>query len=163
EARAQGTVGRPHMAQLLVERGYASHLNDAFNRFLGTKGIAYTPRAKLQAASALELLAEEGATSIVAHPALLKASRDALAAELIRLQKHGLHGIEVHYSEHRPDVARAMASIADRLGLLHSGGSDFHGDVKPEVRMGWGRGDLHVDVSLLEAMERERLARGLWV
>jgi hypothetical protein len=161
--RAQGTVGRPHMAQLMVEKGFARDLDDAFDRYLGANGAAYVPRAKLEAESALELLEREGATSILAHPGLVRASRDALAAELVRLQKHGLRGMEVFYCEHDPARAQAMASLADRLGLLYSGGSDFHGEVKPEIQLGKGRGGLHVDASVLEALELDRIKRGLWI
>jgi len=162
-ALAKGTVGRPHIAQLLIARGWASSMDEAFARFLGTRGAAYAPRAKLSAEEGLTLLAQDGATAIVAHPGLLRVSRDELAAELIRLQPYGLRGIEVHYSEHRPDTARAMASIANRLGLLKSGGSDFHGDVKPEIKLGVGRGTLRVDASVLDDMLEDRARRGLWV
>lgn len=163
EALAKGTIGRPHIAQLLIARGWASTMDDAFARFLGARGAAYAPRTKLSAEEGLELLSQEGATAIVAHPGLLRVSRDELAAELIRLQPYGLRGMEVHYSEHRPDTVRSMATIAKRLGLLQSGGSDFHGDVKPAIKLGVGRGTLRVDLSVLEALQADRINRGLWI
>lgn len=160
---AGGTVGRPHMAQALMARGLVSSVNEAFEKYIGNNGAAYVPRTRLTPAQALELLRAEDATPILAHPYLLQLPLSKLEERLRELMDLGLEGMEVYYTEHPNDIRRAYRALADRLGLLVSGGSDFHGSVKPGIRLGRGKGDLNVDDELLEIMKTHRRERGQWV
>ncbi|MDD4732751.1 MAG: PHP domain-containing protein [Desulfovibrio sp.] len=163
KALAGGTVGRPHMAQVLLRKKLVGSITEAFAKYLGNDGAAYVPRTRLSPARALELLRAEGATPILAHPYLLGLTLSALEERLRELMALGLEGMEVYYTEHPNDIRRAYRGLADRLGLLVSGGSDFHGSVKPGIFLGRGKGDLHVDDELLEIMKEYRRERGQWV
>jgi len=160
-ARAQGTIGRPHFAQELVSLGVVSSVNEAFKVWLGDHGRAYIPKRKLKPKQALDILNNIGATSILAHPFALGLTFPK-AEELVReLQKMGLDGMEVYYSEHNEAATKGFKEMAEKLGLLLSGGSDFHGDVKPSISLGKGKGGLHVSDELLEKMKEDRRSKGL--
>lgn len=160
-ARAGGTVGRPHFAQELVHLGVVSSLNEAFKVWLGDYGRAYIPKRKLTPEKALGILNDIGATSILAHPFALGLNMQATEKLVRDLQVMGMDGMEVYYSEHSESETKAYKDMADRLGLLVSGGSDFHGTVKPTIRLGKGKGALHVSNEILDTMKAHRRAKGL--
>lgn len=160
-ARAKGTVGRPHFAQELMALGVASSMDEAFKVWVGDNGRAYVPKRKLTPQRAFALLNDIGATSILAHPFALKLSYPETEKMVRRLMDLGLDGMEVYYSEHSPADTKAYGEMADRLGLLKSGGSDFHGTNKPEIRLGVGRGNLDIPNELLDRMKAARRAKGL--
>lgn len=160
-ARANGTIGRPHFAQEMVALGVVSSVSEAFKVWLGDNGRAYVPKRKLKPAQALSILNEIGATSILAHPFALGMNMADTEALVKDLQKLGLDGMEVIYSEHSESDTKAYMAMAERLGLLVSGGSDFHGTVKPRIRLGKGKGALHVPDELLDKMKEYRRAKGL--
>lgn len=160
-ARAGGTIGRPHFAQELVSLGVVSSVNEAFSVWLGDDGRAYVPKRKLMPEKALPILRSIGATPILAHPFALGLNSEATESLVRNLMKLGLEGIEVYYSEHSEAQTAAYKDIAERLGLLMSGGSDFHGSVKPRISLGKGRGGLHVPTELLEKMKEFRRKKGL--
>ncbi|MCK9239605.1 PHP domain-containing protein [Desulfocurvus sp.] len=161
EIAGEGTVGRPHLALALMEAGAAASVQDAFDRYLGSSGRAYLPKDKFSPARALELLRAEGATPILAHPYTLELEGPALRALLAELKELGLEGIEVHYTEHTRTQTAAYLALAAELGLLVSGGSDFHGAVKPAIALGRGRGGLHVPYKVLADIKAHRRAQGL--
>ncbi|MBU1611933.1 MAG: PHP domain-containing protein, partial [Proteobacteria bacterium] len=101
-AKAGGTVGRPHIAQVLVEKGAVPTLGQAFSEFVGNHGSAYVPRIRLSPQEALTALKEDGATSILAHPALLGLKYHQLKETLVELKALGLDGLEVYYTDHSP-------------------------------------------------------------
>jgi len=160
-ARAQGTIGRPHFAQEMVSLGVVSSINEAFKVWLGDEGRAYVPKRKLRPEQAFDLLDKIGATSILAHPFALgmnKTDTEVLVRDLMAM---GLDGMEVYYSEHNEAATKIYKDMAERLGLLISGGSDFHGTVKPKIHLGKGKGALRVPNELLEKMKADRRAKGL--
>lgn len=159
--RAGGTIGRPHFAQELLSLGVVSSVNEAFKVWLGDNGRAYVPKRKLQPKQALDILNEIGATSILAHPFALGLDYPATESLVRDLQTMGLDGMEVYYSEHNDAATKAYKEMAEKLGLLISGGSDFHGTVKPKISLGTGKGSLRVPTELLEAMKADRRAKGL--
>jgi hypothetical protein len=159
---AGGTVGRPHMAMLLLEKGHVASVDDAFARFLGARGKAYVPKAKLSPEQALDILHREQATPILAHPYILNMRDHALADLLLELKDQGLEGIEAYYTEHGPNRTQRYLSLANQLGLVVAGGSDFHGDLKPGLRLGRGRGELYVPTKVLDDLKAHRAARGQW-
>ncbi|HKI81625.1 MAG TPA: PHP domain-containing protein [Pseudodesulfovibrio sp.] len=160
-ARAGGTIGRPHFAQELMALGVVSSMDEAFKVWIGDNGRAYVPKRKLSPEQAFSILNNIGATSILAHPFALKLSYKETEKVVRRLMDLGLDGMEVLYSEHSPADTKAFGEMADRLGLLHSGGSDFHGTNKPDIKLGVGRGNLDIPNELLDKMKEARRAKGL--
>ena len=158
-----GSMGRPHMAQVLVQRGFAADIDDAFQRYIGPKGIAYVPKDKLTPEKAIDALRNEEATVILAHPYSLNLGPQELDKEISQLKALGLDGIEAYYPEHDPETTRYFETLAERHNLLLSGGSDFHGDVKPDIRLGHGKNNLALTYDLLNRMKTARQARGQWV
>lgn len=162
-ARAQGTIGRPHIAQEMLSLGVVKTLAQAFGQYLGDKGRAYVPKRKLNQEQALGLLGEVGATSILAHPYIIGPSKPLVEHVVGDLCRLGLEGIEVFYPEHDAARTQYFASLADSLGLLKSGGSDFHGSVKPAIRLGVGKGNLCIPYDVVQTMKEHRQARGQWI
>jgi len=159
---AQGeSVGRPHLAGILLQKGYVSSIQQAFDEYLGQGGKAYLPKDKFTPDVALAALKGEGATVILAHPYSLELEGAALEAKLRELQDLGLDGMECHYPEHTPEMTASYLELTRKLDLLVSGGSDFHGQAKPEISLGVGRGDLFIPYSVLQAIKDRRRAAGL--
>jgi predicted metal-dependent phosphoesterase TrpH len=159
---AGGTIGRPHIAQVLQEKGYVKTLQDAFEKYLASGGKAYVPKVVLSPDKAVAMLKAEGATVCLAHPRLYKkVNLAALEDFLTRMKPLGLEGLEARYPEHSPEDTRNYENLAARLGLAVSGGSDFHGLNKPHLRLGKGRGDLYVPYSVLEGLKALRRFQGL--
>lgn len=153
-------VGRPHLAALLVRKGHAASFQAAFARLLARGAAAYVPRWKPDAAAAIAALRDAGAVPVLAHPgASGLRSTDEAEALVTQLVTCGLRGLEVYYPAHDPGRTVAFERIARQHGLVATGGTDFHGATKPDIRMGCGTGTLHVAYPLLERLreERERL------
>lgn len=160
-AQASGTVGRPHIAQLLVDKRYLTSTDEAFKHWLGPRGRAYVPKTKLDVAEAIELLKHEGATVMLAHPVHLEKDADKLEPLLRELQRMGLDGIEAYYTDHSPIRTRDYLALAERLNMVVCGGSDFHGRAKPKNRIGVGTGTLHVPDAVLDQLKAYRRTQGL--
>jgi len=154
ERHASGVVGRPHMAQAMLAAGVVRSFEEAFTRFLGVGGLAYVPKAKLTPSEAIGAIHADGGLAVLAHPYLLSQQPRQIEAMLTDLKGLGLDGVETYYTEHSDKYTALIASLAERLGLLMSGGSDFHGAVKPGVALGRGRGGLFVRGELLEKMKQ---------
>lgn len=131
-ARGAGAVGRMHLAQEMVEQGICSNIREAFNEYIGMDGPAYVPKEQMTPEEAVRLVRGAGGCAVFAHPGLTE-DAERLIEELADA---GLGGIEVHYPFHNADQERDFMEQARRLGLAMSGGSDFHGDPKPDVRVG---------------------------
>lgn len=154
ESYATGVVGRPHMAQAMVKTGVVRNFEEAFTRFLGSGGLAYVPKAKLTPVEAISAIHADGGLAVLAHPYLLSQQARHIEALLTELTGMGLDGVEVYYTEHSDKYTALVAGLAQQLGLLMSGGSDFHGAVKPGVALGRGRGGLFVRGELLDKMKQ---------
>ena len=131
-----GAIGRPHIAQAMVEAGYVKYPRDAFDRYIGRNGVAYAERVKLTPVEAINILVSHGALPVMAHPtyAASKSDREGVASLrkiLTDLKAAGLVGIEVYYSDYTPDQVEWLAGLADMLGLIPCGGSDYHGSGNP--------------------------------
>jgi predicted metal-dependent phosphoesterase TrpH len=155
------SVGRPHIARVLVNKGYAKSVREVFTRYLGSKGSAYEPKKVLQPEEAVELLLSVRATAAIAHPKLIKASDAWLEATVTRLRDCGVSVMEAYHSEHSEADTRFCLALAARQGLALCGGSDYHGKLKPDIALGTGRGGLRVPQSLLEQLKRQRREHGL--
>jgi predicted metal-dependent phosphoesterase TrpH len=155
------SVGRPHIARVLMRKGYAKSAQEVFTRYLGSKGSAYEPKKVLQPEDAVELLLSVGATVAIAHPKLIRASDAWLEATAIRLRACGLSVVEAYHSEHSEADTRFCLALAARQGLALCGGSDYHGRLKPDIALGTGRGGLRVPEILLDQLKQQRREQGL--
>ncbi len=151
-------IGRPHFAQALIARKVVANRGEAFARYLAVGKPAYVAKWRFPPAEGISLLKRAGAVTVLAHPGLFKMGLAGLEALLRRLMADGLDGVEAYYSEHDPAYTRAVLGLAARLGLVVSGGSDFHGGQKPDIALGLGRGDLRVPAGLLAGLEERRRA-----
>jgi len=158
EIAGQGQVGRPHFAQALVRKGSAKNIDAAFDRFLKKGRPAYVSRYRLEPAEAIEVIAKAGGVAVLAHPSTLGTRDDGeLDAVLVDLKTAGLKGLEVYYPDHDAKQRAAYERLALRHGLVMTGGTDFHGAVKPHIRLGVGKGDLRIPYGLVESLKACRL------
>ncbi len=130
-ASNQGAVGRLHVAQALVKRGHVKTPEEAFDRYIGNNGPGFIPGSSLSAVEAIHAIREAGGIPVLAHPIYLK--DDAI---LDHLTREGLVGVEAYHSSHNPEVVARYEKIAKRLGLLKTGGTDYHGSAKEGVPIG---------------------------
>lgn len=151
-------IARPHFAQALIKKGIVKSVQEAFDRYLATGKPLYLPKQGLTAHEAIALLHRAGGVAVMAHPGLVPQSASALAARVETLTNDdGMDGLEAYYSQHSPADTERFLALAGRLGLLVTGGSDFHGTPKPHVPLGIVHGGGPAAYSLLTALHR-RLA-----
>ena len=144
-----GQLGRPHIATAMVEQGHVRSINEAFDRFLGTGKPAYVDKERLGCAEAIATIRKAGGIAVLAHPGLIKTPSGRLEPDVVAaLRAMGLGGIEVYYPEHTPEQTAHYAALASRFGMIMTGGTDFHGDVKPQIQLGSGLGDLNVPMAI---------------
>jgi 3',5'-nucleoside bisphosphate phosphatase len=147
------SVGRPHIAQLLMQKKYVTSAKEAFDRYLAEGKPAYVARDLPTPAEAIGWIREAKGVAVLAHPTWVKATGEALRACVTALKEAGLGGIEVHYSTHNKRQTASYLELAQCLSLLVTGGSDFHGVTKPDIEVGYGRGDLKVSPRLLDPLK----------
>lgn len=152
------SVGRPHIARVLMVKGYVKSAKEAFDRFLAHGKQAYVPRELPEPADAIAWIRAARGIPVLAHPLWAKQKGEGLYTLCEKLKAAGLGGIEVHYSTHNPKQTAELLDIAKRLDLLVTGGSDFHGITKPDIEVGIGRGGLTVPVKLLEPLKKAAAA-----
>ena len=147
-------TGRPHFARVLIQKGYAKDYDDAFRRYFGEAAPAYVERHGPKIGEAAEQVAAAGGLAVIAHPIRLGVRDPAAEEALIReLRDAGIPGIEVYHSDHRPADVERYAGIAKKYDMAVTGGSDFHGDAKPDIELGRGRrGNLDIPKSVLDAL-----------
>ena len=154
-----GSVGRPHIAAVMVARGYVPDIRTAFDLWLGAGKPGYVGRDRLDAEEAIGLARESGGVPILAHPHTLGITTAAEMADLlVWLKRAGLVGLEAFYGAYRRHERDGYADLARRFGLIPSGGSDYHGTYKPGLMLGSGYGDLVVNDAILDEL-REHAAR----
>lgn len=147
------SVGRPHIARALMDKHVVSSAKEAFDRFLANGKPAYVARDLPNPAEAIQWIKAAGGLAVLAHPSWVRLA-DRSLIELVReLKVAGLDGLEVYYSTHASRQTREYLSLAQHLGLLVTGGSDFHGLTKPDIDVGIGKGTLHVPTALLTKMK----------
>jgi predicted metal-dependent phosphoesterase TrpH len=153
EARGRGMTGRPHVARIMVEKGYVANLRQAFDEYLDESAKGYVHRQEPQFAESVERIRRAGGIASLAHPTRVRAD---LTVELPKLVDEGLNALEVYHSDHTPQDTAMFLSLAQRYKLGITGGSDFHGDVKPGVRLGTGEDNLAIPKSVLDALRNGR-------
>jgi hypothetical protein len=143
----KGPPGRMHIAQALLNAGYITSLSEAFAKYIGDTSPAYVCGFRLSPQKAITLLRDSGGVAVLAHPYLIK--NDSLIPELVT---HGLAGLEVYYPEHTQAMTNFYRELASRYDLIATGGSDFHGRVKPNTPLG----SVTVDYDVVDALKLRR-------
>jgi hypothetical protein len=148
------SVGRPHIARVLMAKGYVQSAKEAFDRYLADGKPAYVARELPEPAEAIAWITAAGGVAVLAHPTWIRETSEGLRTLCEQLKATGLTGIEVHYSTHKASQTAQYLDIARRLDLVVTGGSDFHGITKPDIEVGVGRGGLNVPAKLLEPLKK---------
>ncbi len=149
EARGRGMTGRPHFAQMMVEKGYVKDLREAFDEYLDESARGYVYRQEPAFAEGVERIRRAGGIASLAHPVRVKGDVPALMPELCA---GGLNAIEAYHSDHTPADTQLYLDLARQFALCVTGGSDFHGAVKPGVMLGTGAGNLQIPDDLVERL-----------
>ncbi len=123
EIAGPGSIGRPHIAQAMLEKGYINTFKEAFNKYISRGGPAYVERTKISPMEATQLILRSGGIPVLAHPLTF----DNPEALIVDLKPAGLAGIETYYSGYSPEQIRELLRLAEKYNLITTGGSDFHG------------------------------------
>ncbi|MBQ6334935.1 MAG: PHP domain-containing protein [Erysipelotrichaceae bacterium] len=142
---------RAHVARVLLAKGYVSSVSEAFDTLLKEGNGFYTPAKRITSFAAIRFIKTFGATAIFAHP-LLNLTYNEMTEFLPLAKEAGLDAIETRYTEFDEEMRQTAISLAETYGLKQSGGSDFHGQTKPGIDLGTGRGDLFVPYEFYEDM-----------
>ncbi|MCD4742456.1 MAG: ribonuclease III [Desulfobacteraceae bacterium] len=145
EISGDAQIGRPHIAQSMIERNFVASFDEAFDKYLNKGKKAYVDKYKVTCKEAIEAIHNAGGISVLAHPGLIKDSKNYSIEKLIKdLKKFGLGGIEAYYTSHTHEQTTNFITLAEEQGLIITGGSDFHGSLNQGVNIGTGRGELVV-------------------
>ncbi len=159
-AKAKGkTIGRPHIAQVMVDKAYVADFQEAFEKYLAHNKPAYVPRRRISAEEGIDLIHGAGGLAFLAHPGVYALPPRILDNVVYKLARVGLDGVEVYYSDHLPTDTAFLKRLVDEYDLLAGGGTDFHGAAKPGVEVGIGRGDLKIPYELVARMKARLGAR----
>ncbi|WP_219837740.1 PHP domain-containing protein [Paenibacillus sp. R14(2021)] len=150
QGKESGSIGRPHIAAVLLAKAYVGSMQEAFDRYLGQDGLAYANPPRLHPFEALEWIREAGGTSVIAHPGIYH--NDELVRTII---ERGAQGIEVHHSDHSEADKERYLKLAEGYGLIVTGGSDFHGERQGIVFHG-EIGSSTVDAVVLDRLDPAR-------
>ncbi len=156
EAGREEGVGRPHFATAMIKIGAADSVDDAFDRVLAQGRPAHVPKARLSASDVATLARASGGVAVLAHPYSMGLDGPDLARAVAELADAGFAGIEAIYGRYSPRQRQELGHLARRFDLVATGGSDHHGTLKPDLRVGTGQGDLRVPDAVLGALEERR-------
>jgi predicted metal-dependent phosphoesterase TrpH len=154
EAEAGGkVVGRPHIARVLLRHGYVSTWEEAFEKYLARGAAAYFERLRFSPVDAVRMITEAGGVAVLAHPKFVALHENETLEDVVKtLVAAGLGGIECYYTEHSPEETEHYLELAKRYNLVVTGGSDFHGSIKPDIALGSGHGNLMVPDECADAL-----------
>ena len=155
-ARFGDLVGRPHFAEIMIENGMARDMNDAFERLLNKNKPYFIPRQFLPIERSIEIIREAGGTAVLAHPFQYRLDDAGLRELIEHCMESGLEGMECRYSGYDAAQTAYLEALAAEYGLVRTGGSDFHGAIKGEIRLGEGKGGLNVPYAFLEELRSRR-------
>ena len=146
------SFNRAHVAAVMVEKGYADSIAEAFDRYLAVgKGFYFGPK-RLDVFETIAFLKELGAVAVLAHP-FLQFNEKELRVFLGKAKAYGLDGMETMYSAYTAETTKKAQAIAAEFGLKESGGSDFHGENRPGIALGSGRGDIQVPTAVFDKLK----------
>ncbi|MCC8049000.1 MAG: PHP domain-containing protein [Oscillospiraceae bacterium] len=149
-------IGRPHFAEVLVEHGLADSISDAFVRYLNRGRPYFEPQKRMNMDEAAAAINAAGGLAVLAHPYQYRYSEAEMRRLFADFKSCGGMGIECFYSGYGAEKSAFLTSAAAELGMCVTGGSDFHGSVKPDIELGSGKGGLNVDRELLNKL-KERI------
>ncbi|MEE0686888.1 MAG: PHP domain-containing protein [Lachnospiraceae bacterium] len=138
------SITRAHFAKYMIDEGYVADKDEAFNKYLNPGCPCYVSRVKISPFEAIDIIKAAGGHPVLAHPLLYKMPYDRLESVIVMLQNHGLEGIEGRYALNKVEDDNFLDKIAKRHNLKMTGGSDFHGAIKPDIFVGVGKGNLKV-------------------
>jgi len=151
QTSGEAQIGRPHIAQLMIKKGFVQTINEAFDRYLGFNKPAYIDKYRLGCQEAIEMITAAGGMPVLAHPFLLGIQDNSRLESLVAtLKEMGLQGIEVYYPEHSLSYVEFYSQLARSHDLAITGGTDFHGALKPDIQLGYGKGDFFVPYSVYD-------------
>jgi predicted metal-dependent phosphoesterase TrpH len=149
-------LSRVHFAQALAAKGFVRRPPEAFERLIGDDCPGFVPRQELSPSEASRWIREAGGVPVVAHPGRFAGGGFRWDEAMADLQRQGLEGLEGYYGEYRAAEQKYFVALAARLGMVVTGGSDYHGAHKPWLRLGRGTGGLKVPDELLERLEAQQ-------
>jgi predicted metal-dependent phosphoesterase TrpH len=152
EARGRSLAGRPHFAQLMVEKGYVKDSRQAFDDYLDESAKAYVDRREPTFGEAVRRILDGGGLPSLPHPIRVPKNGEMFDSLIEEMVADGLQAIEVYHSDHSLEDERFFQQQADRYDLAVTGGSDFHGAMKPHIRLGTGSGSLCVPRVVLDRL-----------
>lgn len=150
-------LGRPHMAELLMKKGYVSGVQEGFDRYLGEGSKYYLPKRRIPMARAVETILDSGGIAVLAHPLQYRYPLDEVTEMIEYAKSLGVAALECYYSEHTAEDERLLLGMAERYGMGVSGGSDYHGTRKTHISMGSGTNhNLSIPYEVLEDLKKLR-------
>lgn len=147
---------RAHVARYLCETGQLPDIRTVFAEYLGENCRCYIQRPKISPVEAVTLILEAGGIAVLAHPVLCNLPEEERRQMILEMKEAGMCGLEAVYSENTAEDEAHMRSLAKEYGLLLSGGSDFHGSNKPDIKLGVGKGNLHIPYAFLQGLKDRR-------
>ena len=157
EKRGRSLTGRPHFARLMLEKGYVTSIQQAFDEYLDESAKGYVDREEPELSSGIERLRAAGGISSIAHPVRLGYRDPQKLRTLVgEMRDAGLGALECYHSDHKPPDVEQYLGLTRELELGVTGGSDFHGAAKPNVRLGVGAGNLNIPRSVLDRLREMR-------
>ncbi|SHN49657.1 PHP domain-containing protein [Desulfovibrio litoralis] len=159
----ESSLGRPHIAHALIELKEVENNKEAFTKYLAKNAPAYVSRRLFPLKKTIEILKNAGGTVVWAHPMLTSAPNELIEQKVKEMTNYGLDALEVYHSEHSSEGTRFCVELAKNYNLDISGGSDYHGELKPGVKLGSGRGGLRVAEFVLEKLKERRKRQGLMI
>ena len=151
-AAENGSVGRPHIGEAMVRRGYVGSISEAFELYLRRGAPAWVDRRRLSLGAAVRLLRASGGLPVLAHPGIIRTDGAGLDHLLRDAVRAGIAGLECYYPLHDETAVKAFLVLAGKYGLVATGGSDFHGSVKPNAHLGVGPGGMAFSDDLLAGL-----------
>lgn len=151
---AGNIITRAHFANVLVQKNIVKNTKEAFEKYLSTNKPAYVQRQTLSPALCIQTIQKSGGVAVLAHPTLYHMDYNEIEILAKELKSYGLIAIETQYSSYSSEQSRKITALADKLGLLYSGGSDFHGKNRPNIHIGVGKNNLQIPYSYWEALKK---------
>ncbi len=151
-------LGKPHIVAAMLKYGYIKNWDEGFDKYLNRGCPAYVAKKEPEFNDVIAFVLDNGAVPVLAHPIHTKKEGKDLFNLISELKSYGLMGIEVFHSDHNSFLKKEYLAIIEKLGLLASGGSDFHGGAHPEVQIGIGKGDLAVPDIILDVVKERKVS-----
>ncbi len=149
-----GVVGRPHFAQLLINHGKVKTMQNAFDKYLRKDRPAYAARKILPVEDAINIIHQAGGLAVLAHPGTIPRDIDQTIGLIDEFLEMGLDGIEAYYPVHSPGLRKELISLCDRKNLVITGGSDYHGTIRPGTRLGTTQKKQRVPLDVLLQLQQ---------